>query len=189
MAPWGAPDQSRHIIDLPHCYGRVECSPSGAQLTRAQLRSPSHGPQHHPGGHTACSVWWSEFASWSRARMRAIILLNTENRSHTEMTVWKRSRGARRASAGWPCATTCPTRAARPQGGGLLCCTCMRQHVQVHRIDRLVDGGHAPAAACSARENVSECGAVTPRWHGARHAPLILNMSMPGRSSTHLRCS
>ena len=25
------------------------------------------------------------------------------------------------------------------------------QHVQVHRIDRLVDGGHAPAAACSAR--------------------------------------
>jgi len=30
---------------------------------------------------------------------------------------------------------------------------------------------------------------VTPRWHGAGHAPLMLVMSMPACSSTHLRCS
>ena len=34
----------------------MERSPPGAQLTRAQLRSPSHGPQQHPGGHTVQRV-------------------------------------------------------------------------------------------------------------------------------------
>jgi len=31
----------------------------------------------------------------------------------------------------------------------------MQQHVQVHWIDRLVDAGHAPAAACSARAKMT----------------------------------
>ena len=34
----------------------MERSPPGVQLTRAWLRSPSHGTQHHPGGHTAQRV-------------------------------------------------------------------------------------------------------------------------------------
>ena len=28
---------------------------------------------------------WSEFASWSKARLKAIVLRNTEDRRHTEM--------------------------------------------------------------------------------------------------------
>ena len=44
---------------------------------------------------------------------------------------------------------------AQPQGGGLLCCTCMQQHVPVHLVGRLVDAGHAPAAVCSARAKMT----------------------------------
>ena len=47
----------------------------------ARLQPPSHGPRQHPGAVTWRGAWRSEFASLSKVRLRASVLLNEENRS------------------------------------------------------------------------------------------------------------
>ena len=73
----------------------------------AHLRPLSHGPRQHPGAVTWCGARRSEFASWSKARLRANVLLNEENKSQWEAAARKRDPEARRASAGQPWATAC----------------------------------------------------------------------------------
>ena len=133
----------------------MERSPPGVQLTRAWLRSPSHGTQHHPGGHTAQRVVVRVGVVEQGQTESYYSPEHGEQKSHGDDSVEAQPWGA----AGFGGLAKChdvthggTTPGRRPSMLHL----CMRQHVQVHWIGRpAADDGHAPAAACSARAKLT----------------------------------
>ena len=138
-------------------------------------------PAAAPGAVTRRGAWRFEVASRRKARLRAFVLLNEENKSQSEGAAQKRDPEARRASAGQPRATACHT--AGTTLGHRLSVPLLRAAACLAALDRLA-GRCRPCSSSylqRARENDSECSGCGVSLTGrSQHSLTLPNMRWQG---------